>query len=226
MSTPYGMPPTPPAGGPPVPPPKSRTPLYIALACGCALLLVLALVGVGVGVLVLGQDGEEEPTRSPSTSSDATDPSSSPAEDPTTGIETDQPIDKPTEGPEPESTTSAGDSLSLTVSAPQEGATLTKSDDETVESENGKFVGVAVTITNKGSEDIGLSSENFRFYDADGQQHRVVYGSFSTSGPRVTPDEEATAQLYADVPADMELTEISYTDDVGTAGSEVRLPVG
>ena len=32
MSTPYGMPPTPPTGAPPLPPVKSRTPLYIALA--------------------------------------------------------------------------------------------------------------------------------------------------------------------------------------------------
>lgn len=226
MSTPYGMPPSPPAGGPPAPPPKSRTPLYIALVCGCALLLVLALGAVGVGLFVIGQDAEEEPTRSPSTSTEAPDPSSAPVEDPTTGIETDQPIDKPTEGPEPDSTTSAGESLSLTVSAPQEGPTLTKSDDEKVDAENGKFVGVSVTIWNKGSEDIGLSSDNFRFYDADGEEHPVVYGSFTTSGPRVTPDEEATALLYADVPEDMVLTEISYTDEVGTGGEEVRLPVG
>ncbi len=219
MSTPYGMPPTPPTGGPPAPPPKSRTPLYIALVCGCALLLVLALVAVGVGVFVIGQDREEEPTQEPSTTS-------APSEDPTTGIETDQPIDQPTEGPEPESTTSAGESLSLTVSEPQEGPTLTKSDDEKVDSTNGKFVGVSVTIWNKGSEDIGLSSENFRFYDEDGEEHPVVYGSFTTSGPRVTPDEEATALLYADVPEDMVLTEIGYIDEVGTGGTEVRLPVG
>ena len=46
MSTPYGMPPTPPTGAPPLPPVKSRTPLYIALACGCVLVL-LAVSQIG-----------------------------------------------------------------------------------------------------------------------------------------------------------------------------------
>jgi hypothetical protein len=241
MSTPYGTPvpggPGAPGHGSPglpsTPPPKNRTPLYIALACGCIALLVLVIGGGGVGVWMIGRDGGEGPTRDPSTTGPAdpsedptdTDPSEDPSEDPTTGIQTDQPIDKPTEGPSSDATSPAGESLSITVSAPEEGPTL-KKDDETTESENGKYVGVAVTLWNKGTEDIGLSGANFTFYDADGRSYPIVYGSFSTSGPQIEPDEEATALLYADVPEDMELTEISYTDEVGTGGTEVRLPVG
>ena len=82
MSTPYGMPPTPPTGAPPLPPAKSRTPLYIALACGCVLVLLLVLGGAGLGFYLLGQDGGEEPTSPPSSIVDPP-PSEDPSDDPT-----------------------------------------------------------------------------------------------------------------------------------------------
>lgn len=111
------------------------------------------------------------------------------------------------------------------MSPPEEGTTLETSD-EVLETEEGKFVGVAVTLTNNGSQDIGLSGANFLFYDTAGREHSLRYASFSTTGPQVTPGEEATALLYADVPEDTELESVSYTDEVGTGGTEMTFPVG
>src|SRR5690606_25675591 len=155
MSTPYGMPPTPPTGAPPLPPAKSRTPLYIGLTCGCVLLLLLVLGGAGLGFYLLGQDGGEEPTSPPSSivdpppsedpSDDPTDDPSSPTSEAPTEIETDQPVDKPTEGPSADATSPSDEIFTLTVSKPEEGTTL-ELGGETKTPENDKFIGVAVTI--------------------------------------------------------------------------------
>ncbi|WP_311199850.1 DUF4352 domain-containing protein [Brachybacterium paraconglomeratum] len=235
MSTPYGMPPTPPTGGPPLPPAKSRTPLYIALACGCALVLLLVLGGAGLGFYLLGQDGGEEPTSPPSSivdpppsedpSDDPTDDPSSPTSEAPTEIETDQPVDKPTEGPSADATSPSDEIFTLTVSKPEEGTTL-ELGGETKTPENDKFIGVAVTIENSSSTSIGLDTDRFRLYDDSGTEINIRYGAFSTSGPEIPAGEEAEAQLYADVPEDTVLAEISYTDEVGTGGQEFRVPVG
>lgn len=235
MSTPYGMPPTPPTGAPPLPPAKSRTPLYIGLACGCVLLLLLVLGGVGLGFYLLGQDGGEEPTSPPSSivdpppsedpSDDPTDDPSSPTSEAPTEIETDQPVDKPTEGPSADATSPSDEIFTLTVSKPEEGITL-ELGGETKTPENDKFIGVAVTIENSSSTSIGLDTDRFRLYDDSGTEINIRYGAFSTSGPEIPADEEAEARLYADVPEDTVLAEISYTDEVGTDGQEFRVPVG
>ena len=223
MSTPYGMPPTPPPSVPAVPPQKSRTPLYIGLACGCVLLLVLVVAGIGVGLFLIGKDSEEGPEPTSTASPTDPGPSDEPSEDPTTGIETDPPVDQPTEDP---STESDAETVSFSVSAPEEGPSLTTSDDETIESQNGKFLGVDITIENTGSTDIGLSTGNFSFYDADGEELSIRYAFFQSSGLRVPPGEAATGQLFADVPTDTQLAEVSYADEVGTGGEEIRAPVG
>lgn len=221
MSNPYGV--------PSAPPQKSRTGLYVGVACGCLLLVTILVVVIGAGLWLFSRDnGGEDPTSGPSTSQ-------SPSEDPTTEDDptdapgsddpTDDPIETPSEDPSEDPTSSAGASISIQVSAPSEGSTL-DTQDETLETENGKFIGVAVTITNNGSEDIGLAGKNFRFYDDAGNEHSLRYASFSTSGPQVTPGEEATALLYADVPSDMVLENVSYTDAVGTGGEEFIIPVG
>ena len=235
MSTPYGMPPTPPTGAPPLPPVKSRTPLYIAPACGSVPVLLLAPGGAGPGFYLLGQDGGEEPTSPPSSivdpppsedpSDDPTDDPSSPTSEAPTEIETDQPVDKPTEGPSADATSPSDEIFKLTVSKPEEGTTL-ELGGETKTPENDKFIGVAVTIENSSSTSIGLDTDRFRLYDDSGTEINIRYGAFSTSGPEIPAGEEAEAQLYADVPEDTVLAEISYTDEVGTGGQEFRVPVG
>ncbi|GAA4529371.1 hypothetical protein GCM10023160_28460 [Brachybacterium paraconglomeratum] len=221
MSNPYGV--------PSAPPQKSRTGLYIGIACGCLLLVAVLVAVVGVGLWLFSRDGGgEDPTSGPSISqSPSEDPTTeeAPTDDPTTEDPTDDPTETPSEDPSTDPDSSAGASISIQVSAPSEGATL-DTQDETLETENGKFIGVEVNLTNNGSEDIGLAGKNFRFYDDAGNEHSLRYASFSTSGPQVTPGEEATAQLYADVPTDMVLKEISYTDVVGTGGEEITFPVG
>lgn len=235
MSTPYGIPPAPSSGVPPLPPQKNRTPMYIALACGCVLVLLLVVAGIGVGLYLVGQDGGEEPTSPPSSivdpppsedpSDDPTDDPSAPTSDAPTEIETDQPVDKPTEGPSADATEPSDETFQFTVSTPEEGTTLDLGG-ETKTPENDKFIGVAVTIQNSSSESIGLGSDRFRLYDDSGAEIDIRYGAFSTSGPSIPAGETAEAQLYADVPADTVLAEISYTDEVGTGGSEFRVPVG
>ena len=138
MSTPYGMPPT---------PPKSRMPLYVGLACGCALLLVLVVGVVGVGLFLIGEDAEEGPEPTSTTSPTDPGPSGSPSEHPTTGLETDQPADKPTEGPSTESQT-----------------------------DNREFLGVDITIENQSSQDNGFATRSSRFYAPDGEELRMPVG--------------------------------------------------
>ncbi|WP_114853371.1 DUF4352 domain-containing protein [Brachybacterium sp. YJGR34] len=231
MSNPYGLggPSAPPAQpAPPAPPAKNRTPLYIGLACGCLLLIAVVVAAVGVGFFVLSDRGGSEPTSTTSVTTDEEPTEDEPTEDePTEDEPTDGPIETPTDDPsdDPTEDPTGGATVSISVSTPEEGTTL-ETTDETIETENGKFIGVAVTITNEGDEEVGLSSDLFRFYDTDGQQHRLVFGSFSTSGPEIAPGEEATALLYADVPEDMELESVSYTDEVGTGGEEMVIPVG
>jgi hypothetical protein len=221
MSTPYGMPPASPR--PPAAPQKNRTGLYIGVACGCLLLIAALVAAGGIGLWLFSSgDGEEGPTSGPTTTQ-------SPSEDPATTDPTDEPteddpVETPSEDPSADPTSQPGASFTIDVSTPEEGTTLETSD-ETLETENGKFIGVAVTITNNGSEEIGLGTANFAFFDAAGEQHRLIYGSFSTTGPQIAPGEEATALLYADVPTEMQLASISYTDEVGTGGVPITIPV-
>lgn len=208
MSNPYGIPDTPPK--------RSRSPLYIALGCGCALLAVLVLAGGGIGGYLLLREPAEEPTDDPPTTA-TSDPAEGPTDEPTeepTEDPTDEPTEEPTEDP----------MVSLNISEPQTGTTL-DTDDEELTTENGKFVGVAVTIDNVGTETIGLSSENFHFYDEDGKSYTLRYASFSTSGPELAGGDSASAQIYVDVAEDTVIESVSYSDPVGTGGQEVMLPV-
>lgn len=134
-------------------------------------------------------------------------------------------MDKPTEGPSADATSPSDEIFTLTVSKPEEGTTL-ELGGETKTPENDKFIGVAVTIENSSSTSIGLDTDRFRLYDDSGTEINIRYGAFSTSGPEIPAGEEAEAQLYADVPEDTVLAEISYTDEVGTGGQEFRVPVG
>lgn len=215
MSNPYG--------GRPAPAQKSRTGLYFGIACGCLLLVAILVAVVGVGIYLFSQDsGDDDRTGGPSTSQP---PEDDPSEDPTTDEETDDPLESPSEDPSEDPSSESGRSFTIDVSAPDERTTL-ETDDGTLTTENGKFVGVDVTITNDGTEDIGLAGANFLFYDDAGNSYEPRYGSFSTSGPLLAPGEEATALLYADVPEDVVMVLISYTDEVGTGGEELTYPVG
>ncbi|MGP9538257.1 DUF4352 domain-containing protein [Brachybacterium sp. AOP43-C2-M15] len=227
MSNPYGVP-----GAPSTPAPKSRTGLYVGLSCGCLLLVAVLIAVAGVALWLVSSSGEEEPTGGPATSETPTDeptdeptgdPTDEPTDEPTDGP-SDGPVETPTEDPSEDPTSEPGTSLTVNVSEPSEGATL-DTNDETLETENGKFIGVAVIITNEGDEAVGLANENFRFYDDQGEEYTLIYGSYSTSGPRIEPGEEATALLYADVEKDMVLESVSYTDEVGTAGEKITFPV-
>lgn len=228
MSTPYGMPAVPPQR-PPAPAQKNRTGLYIGIACGCLLLVTLLIAVVGVGLWLFSSgDNRTDPTAGPTSTSEtpSDDPIDDPAEDPTSDTPIETPSDDPEDDPTSETGGDQGSSFTIRVSAPEEGTTLETNDGEVLETENGKFLGVAVTLTNNGSQDIGLSGANFLFYDTAGREHSLRYASFSTTGPQVTPGEEATALLYADVPEDTELESVSYTDEVGTGGTEMTFPVG
>lgn len=223
MNTPYGMPAGPPQR-PPAPAQKNRTGLYVGIACGCLLLVTLLIAVVGVGLwLFSSSDTTTDPTDDPTASESRSD---DPLEDPTSDAPIETPSEDPDDDPTSENGGDQGSSFTINVSAPEEGTTLETNDGEVLETENGKFLGVAVTLTNNGTQDIGLSGANFRFHDTDGGEHSLRYASFSTTGPRVTPDEEATALLYADVPEDTELDSVSYTDEVGTGGREMTFPVG
>lgn len=206
MSNPYGA--------PSAPQRKSRSPLYIALGCGCALLAVIVLVVGGIGAYLLLQEPTEEPTEDPSTTA-TEDPSEDPTEDPT-----DEPTDDPTDEP------TSNDSISMKASSASTGSTLTKADGEELETENGKFVGVSVAIDNDASGAIGLGTDSFRFYDTDGNGYDLRYATFTTDGPELPAGESATANLYADIPADVEIAQISYSDPSVAGGQEVTFPVG
>jgi cytoskeletal protein RodZ len=215
MNVPYGT--------PAVPPRKSRSPLYIALACGCALLLALALVGAGVGVFLLSKEPADEPTDAPTTMEEGTteDPTDEPTEEPTDEETTEEPTSEEptTEEPTEESL------VSISSAGTQEGTTI-DTEDEQLETENGKFVGIALTLENTGSEIIGLSGDNFIVYDTNGITYSLRYASFSTAGPEIAPGETATAALYVDVAEDVVIDAVSYTDAVGTGGAEVSITVG
>lgn len=225
MSTPYGMPSTPQPPTPPAPPARRRTGLYIGLACGCLLLVVVLIAAVGGGVWLFSRDGgQERPTGGPTTSEAPEDPTEGGEETTPEEPESEEPVETPTEDPQEDPTSQSGTEFSISVSSPEEGTTL-ETDDETLETENGKFIGVAVTITNTGDTEIGWSPSAFTFVDTAGVEHRLIYGSFSTSGPQIPAGMEATAVLYADVPVDMELESITYTDEAGTGGMPVTIPV-
>lgn len=220
MSTPYGMPSTPQQPTPPAPPAKRRTGLYIGLACGCLLLVAVLIAAVGGGAWLLSRDGgEERPTGGPTTTDAPVDPTEDGEE-----TESEEPVETPSDDPQEDPTSQSGTEFSISVSSPEEGTTL-ETDDETLETENGKFIGVAVTITNTGDTEIGWSPSAFRFVDTAGVEHRLIYGSFSTSGPQIPAGMEATAVLYADVPTGTELESITYTDEAGTGGMPVTIPV-
>lgn len=224
MSAPYGMPPAGPL--PPAAPQKSRTGLYVGIACGCLLLIALLIAAGGVGLwLFSGGGGQEDPTARPTTvESSPEDPSEDPSGEPTDEETSADPLETPSEEPSEDPTSEAGASFEITVSPPEEGTTLDTGTD-TLETTNGKYVGVKVIIANTGDEDIGMSLDSFSFVDVDGTEYRLMHGVFSTiSG--IAPGEEGEALLYADVPADAELESVTYTDAVGTAGERVEFAVG
>lgn len=229
MSTPYGMPPA--APQPPAAPRKSRTGLYIGIACGCLLLVFILVAAIGAGVWMFSRDdGREDPTAGPSTSeSSPEDPSEDPTDEPTqepTDEESEDPTDEPTDEPTQEPTgDSAGTAeFEANVSPAEEGTTL-DTGTETLTTENGKFIGVEVTLTNTGETEIALGLDRFGFIDVDGTEYPLMHGVFSGAGP-IEPGEEARAQLYADVPEDAELETVTYNPASGSGGQSVSMPVG
>lgn len=219
MSAPYGMPPAAPL--PPAAPQKNRTGLYVGIACGCLLLIALLVAAGGLGLWLFSRDdGGEDPTAGPPTSeSSSEDPSDGPTDE-----ESEDPLETPSEDPSEDPTSQPGTSFTISVSSPEEGTTL-ETETEKLTTENGKFIGVAVTITNDGDTEIGLDVDHFTFIDVDGEEHPLIYGAFSTSGPQIPAGGEAVAHLYADVPEDMELDAITYTDEVGTGGKPLKVDV-
>lgn len=214
MSNPYGVPSTPAK--------KSRTGLYIALACGCLLLAGIGLAAAGMGLWLFSQGSDDHrPTDGPTSSQQPTDEASA---DPTTAGTTDEPTGSGTEDPTDQPTGQQGTSFSVHAAAPTESATV-ETDDGTLTTEKGTFVGVEVTLTNEGGTTLGLANENFLFYDDQGTSYPLRYAKYSTSGPELAPGEEATALLYVDVPEGTVLTSISYADEVGTNGKELSIPL-
>lgn len=223
MSTPYEMPPAAPL--PPAAPRKSRTGLYVGIACGCLLLIMVLLAAGGVGLWLFSAAGDEdEPTAGPTTSESSEEPSEDPSEEPTDDEETEDPLETPSEDPSEDPTSEAGASFEITVSPPEEGTTLDTGTD-TLETRNGKYIGVQVVLSNTGGEDIGVDLDKFTFLDVDGTEYSLMHGVFST-GPAIAPGEEVEMLLYADVPEDAELESITYTDAVATGGSTIDFAVG
>ncbi|MDN5687878.1 MAG: DUF4352 domain-containing protein, partial [Brachybacterium sp.] len=120
----------------------------------------------------------------------------------------------------------SNDSISMKASSANTGSTLTKADGEELETENGKFVGISVAIDNDAGGTIGLGTDSFRFYDTDGKGYDLRYATFTTDGPELPAGESATANLYADVPADVEIAQVGYSDPSVAGGQEVTFPVG
>lgn len=228
MSAPYGMPPSSPV--PPAVPEKRRTGLYVGIACGCLLLIAVLLVGGGVGLWLFSGGGDEgEPTSRPTSSETSEeepseDPQEDPSEEPTDEETSEDPLETPSEEPSEDPTSEAGASFRITVSPPEEGTTLDTGSD-TMETTNGKFVGVKVVIENTGGQDIGMELDSFSFVDVDGTEYPLMHGRFNTMSG-IPPGEEGEALLYADVPEDAELASVTYTDAVGTGGEKVEFEVG
>ncbi|WP_394216607.1 hypothetical protein [Brachybacterium vulturis] len=221
MSTPYGMPAE--APQPPATPQKRRTGLYVGIACGCLLLIAVVIAVAGAGLWVLSRDGGEDgPSTDPATSESSTkDPTDEPTDEPTEAPSDDS-TDEPTEAPSDDSTNTA--QFEAEVSAPQEGTTL-DTGSETMTSENGKYIGVQVILTNTGERGIALDLDRFTFLDVDGTEYQLMHGVFSTIGP-IEPGEEASAELYADVPEGAELEAVTYNPASGPGGESVAIPVG
>ncbi|ATG50232.1 hypothetical protein CFK38_00875 [Brachybacterium vulturis] len=216
---------------PPATPRKSRTGLYVGIACGCLLLIAVVIAVAGAGLWMFSRDsGEDGPTTGPSTSESSTEvPSDEPTEEPTeeptdevTEDPTDEPTDEPTEAPSDDSTNMAH--FEAEASAPEEGTTL-DTGSETMTSANGKYIGVKVLLTNTGDRGIALDLDRFTFLDVDGTEYQLMHGVFSTIGP-IEPGEEASAELYADVPEDAELEAVTYNPASGPGGQSVSIPVG
>ena len=199
---------------PPAPQPKSRTGLWIGLACGCIALLVLVVGGVGAGIWFMNRGEDPDSTGRETTSEEETTSDEETTDEETTEEETTE-----------EETTAAEEvTVTLAVMDSAEGNTLT-TDDGDQTSTNGKYVGVYISLYNEGDSSVSFASSDFTLYDADGSPYTPIYGNFSSSGPEVAAGEEQYGWIYVDVAEDVTITEIAYTDVVGTLGQEIRQPV-
>ncbi|MFC7464972.1 DUF4352 domain-containing protein [Brachybacterium sp. GCM10030252] len=210
MSSPYGMPSSPPA--------KRRTPLYIALGCGCLLLALVLIALAGGGFWLLQREPDDPATDEPTTSSEPTDePTEEPTEDPTTEP-TEDPTTEPTEEPSAEPT------VSLSVSGTEEAATV-ETADGAQEPVNGTFFGVTVEVVNEADEDLSLSPSAFTLYDDAGTPHPVAYGFTADAAETVPPGETLSVLLYADVSEGTTITSVGFSDYVATGGEEIEIDV-
>lgn len=206
-----------------VPPKRRGKGLYIGLGC-CLLAGLLALILVVVGALVFlggGDDTGGGRTTGPVTTepSDPTDPAIT---DPTDPVTTD-PSEPPSTDPTDEPTVTS--SISVRWIGSDEASELESNSGEKVTPVNGTFISAHVEITNDNDVEIGLSSQNFRILGEDGVEHAPRYGEFTTAGPQIPPGESAEAQLWIDVTPGTTIGEVTYTDEVGTQGHEVEIPV-
>ena len=193
-----------PYGAPQPPATKRRTGMWVAIACGVVLLLVVLIGGGGLGAWLLLRGPDDGPTP---TATSPTDPTDEP---------TDEPTDDPTDG-------AGTTTLTIRVASSEE-VDQVETDDGPLDPANDTFFGAEIELTNEADEEIGLAGENFTFYDDQGDSH-LRYGRFTTSGPQIAPGETATAMVYADIPSGTQISEVSYTDTMGTAGQEVTLPI-
>src|SRR5699024_1806048 len=129
-----------------------------------------------------------------------------------------------TEEPTTEEPTADASSVTLGVTDTASGTTL-ETDDGTLETENGIFLGFEIEVTNESDQTIGLRSAHFTFYDSAGDPYPTTWGQFSTSGPEIPAGETAVAQVYADVPDAEDIVTVTYSDPVGTGGEEAELSV-
>lgn len=210
-----------PYGAPQPPPKKSRTGMWIAIACGVMLLLVVVIGGGGVGAWLLLRSSGDGPTPTATSPAGPTgEPTKDPTDDPTA-----QPTDEPTDDPTDDPTDEPGTTTLTIRLASSEELDQVETNDGTLDPVNDTFFGAEIELTNEADEEIGLAGENFTFYDDQGDSHHVRYGRFTTSGPQIAPGETATAMIYADIPSSTQITEVSYTDTVGTADQEVTVPI-
>lgn len=205
-------------------PPKGKGKgLYIGIGCCLLAGLLVAILAVVGGLVFLGGDDDIDGGRTtgPVTTepSDPTDPATT---DPTDPVTTD-PSDPATTDPTDEPTVTS--SISVRWIGSNEASELESSSGEKITPTNGTFISAHVEITNDNDVVIGISSRHFRIFDDEGVELSPRYGEFTTAGPQIPAGESAEAQLWVDVEPGTTIGKVTYTDEVGTQGHEVEIPV-
>lgn len=217
--------------GPSAPPPRPRrTGMYVAIGCVVLLLGLVVLGGGGIALWLGTRDTGEtrgSGTTGPADPSETAEPaegtpSGDPVDDPL-GEESDEPGAATTEPTVPDDGSET--SISVRIVDTGEFSEIEDANGETMTPKRGVYIGIQVEITNHNDEDIGLSTENFHMYDAEGTSYPVRYGAYTTSGPQIAPGETATASIYADARPGTEIVTLTYSDPVATGGNEAEIPI-